>query len=138
VVNADIQLSGGNDDGWVAAQMAFRDALAPALPQPTSVAFTTAAQSLTHGVCSNPVTITSQAGATATRTAIGVHLILSGASNLTFYADPACAFPITTADIGAGRDSVTFYFKGASAGSPVLSVASPFSSVNTTQTETVN
>jgi hypothetical protein len=111
MVNPSFTLSGGADNGWVAAAMAFRDSSSAALPQPSSVAFKTAQQSVPMGGCSGPTTIESRVGSSATRTATGISLALSGTS---FYADSTCAFPITSVAIGAGTADATFYFKPSS------------------------
>ncbi len=113
VVNPSFTLSSGADDGWVAAAMAFRDSSSAPLPQPTGLVFKTAAQSLPMGTCSGPATLEAHAATVLARTATGISLSLSGAS---FYADSACAFPITSVAMGAGRADATFYFKTSSVG----------------------
>jgi hypothetical protein len=104
----------------VAAAMAFRDSSSAALPQPTSIAFATAMQSPGFDTCSGPTTIESRQGAQATRTSQGIHVSLSGSS---FFADSACAFSITSVDIGAGTSDATFYFKTGLVGSTTITAS---------------
>jgi hypothetical protein len=138
VVNAIMDLKAA-DDGWVAAQVAFRSSTTAALPQPDRIAFDTPAQTVTAGVCSKPVTLRSDHGTTRTRSSGGIGMTLSGAG-LTFYADPACAYPITDLLIGAGTASQTFYFQGSTAGVTLLT-ATPGTATGlaaVSQKETVN
>jgi hypothetical protein len=135
-VNAIILLTGEADDGWVAAQMAFRSSDAPGLPQPTVISITSGAQTVATGACSGAVMVTSMKGVTPTNTATGLSGTLSGPNGVTFFADPGCAFAITSLDIGAGRSAASFYFKASSAGTPTVTVASSLG--NATQQETVN
>jgi hypothetical protein len=137
-VTSVMNLTSGSDDGWVAAQMAFRASSTMALPQPTQIAFTTAAQSVPVGTCSSVVTIESQnAASVPTVTSTGIGIALSGAG-LVFYTDPACAYPVQESNIGAGTSSRSFYFKGSGVGAHDISAA-PSPSLSTAhQTETLN
>ncbi len=141
VVDPEFVLSLAADNGWVAAQMAFRIASTSPLPQPSQIAFTTAPQTVAADVCSGPVTVASQLasslGVTDTRTATGLDLALS-ATTADFFIDPACAFPISTVVIGAGTDSSTFYFLSSSAGTPTVTLTGPPGIEDVSQTETVN
>jgi hypothetical protein len=110
VVEAEVLLSGGSDDGWVCAQIAFRGANTSAPTQPTQIVFATAAQTVSAGVCSDVVTLRAQNGGSAANTSTGIDVSLSS-TGLTFYVDPACAYPITSLHIGAGTSSQSFYFK---------------------------
>ena len=133
-VAGGMYLTSGPDDGWVATQMAFRGVNTVALPQPESLAFTSPPRSVTHGSCAQAVIVQSQRGASAAETATGITATLSG-PGLTFAADPACAYPITSILIGAGTSTQPFYFKAASAGSPTITVSGMGSPIM--QTETV-
>jgi len=138
VVDAVMVIEEQADNGWVAAQMAFRAAAAPALAQPTQVVFTTSPQTLSTGACSAVTTLTSElADATVARTATGIAMTLSGPS-LQFFADSACAFPITGVAIGAGTSSASFYWKATVAESPSITAHQTVTGANTTQQETVN
>jgi hypothetical protein len=135
-VNASINL-GTADDGWAAAQLAFRAAVTSANPQPTQLAFTTAAQTFNSAWgCSGVVTVQSQNSAgTATVTSTGITLNLSG-SGLRYFADSSCAYPLNSTYLGAGMSSQSFYFTGA-VGTRTLSVAATgFTTI--TQSETIN
>jgi hypothetical protein len=124
------------DDGWTATQIAFRGASTASPPQPTQLAITTSTQSLNTYDCSGAVTVQSQNGsAQATTTSTGITLNLTG-STLTYYADSSCRFPITSAYIGAGSSSSTFYFTSTTVGTPTITVnATGFTQV--TQSETI-
>jgi hypothetical protein len=54
---------------------------------------------------------------------------------VTFFADPACEFPITSTLIGAGTSSSTFWYVAAQPGSPTLT-ASASGYPDASQTET--
>jgi hypothetical protein len=135
-VAGGINLSSGADDGWVAEQVAFRGAYTTALPQPDTLAFTSPSYTVAANGCSGKVVVEARKGATAAATATGITMTVS-APTLTFFADSACAAPITSLFIGAGATSQYFYFKGASAGSPSITVsATGFTPV--VQGETIN
>jgi hypothetical protein len=120
-VDARIDLTLAPDNGWVAAQMAFRAATTAPLPQPTQVALRAPA-SLGAGTCSGAVTLeTRNAASVATITSTGVRAVLSG-TGLTYYADPACVYPINSALVGAGASSMTFYVKAANGGTRTITV----------------
>jgi hypothetical protein len=130
-----INLAGGADDGWAATQIAFRSSSAPAMCQPSQLAFATAPQSVGHGTCSGVVTVQSQnSSGLPVITSAGINLTLSGAG-LTFYSDSSCAFPTTSVLIGAGTSSTSFYYEAAAAGSPVIScTATGLSAFSQTET----
>jgi hypothetical protein len=122
-VNAVMNLTGGADNGWAAAQTAFRGAKTSAPAQPTQLAFTTSSQSVTTRSCSSAVTIQSQnASAQPTNTSTGINIALSG-SGLMFYADANCVYPISSVYIGAGTNTQSFYFQGTAAGSPTITAS---------------
>lgn len=125
------------DSDWVGTQMAFRASTTSALPQPTQLAFATSGQTVSHNTCSAVVTVsTLDSGSNLTTTSAGAVVTLSGAG-LTYYADSTCTYPITTATIGAGSSGVSFYYKAAAVGSPVISAAAT-GYTTITQTETSN
>lgn len=132
-----------SDNGWAAAQMAFRSSATQAPAQPTQLAFTTSAQSLASTTtCSGITTIQAQNSAgQATATSTGIKVTLSGSpTTITYYADPACSFSIdsgTTGNllIGAGTSSASFYFKGGVTGSNTITgSATGFTSIQQTET----
>ena len=132
-VSVSINQELGPDDGWVSTQMAFRAATATAPCQPTGLAFSTVPQSIAHGTCSGSTTIASVASAeTTTPSGIAVTLASPG---VTFYADSACEFPITSTVIGAGTSSATFWYLAEEAGSPTITAsASGFPDASQTET----
>jgi len=144
MVNASMGLTQQNpDQGWVAQQVAFRSAGGPAPAQPTSLLITTAAQTVSAGVCSTPFTVKTVRGTTPTISATGVSMSLAAGGvgdPVSLFIDPACVYPITSLLIGAGTDSASFYFKASISGSPKI-VATPQGGstlAQVTQTETVN
>jgi hypothetical protein len=139
-VNPGMTLANGADNGWVAAQIAFRGANVPAPAAPTGLGFATSPQTVLKGACSSAVTIATKglstsSGIVATN---GITIALSGAG-LTFYADPGCAFPITSTRIGAGSSAHSFYVSGATAG-PATITATPSGALTQpiTQSVTIN
>ncbi len=121
-VNAGVSLS---DDGdWVMAQVAFRGANTQASIQPTRLAFGTAPQTLAVGACSTTVILETEIAVTAATISTGADVNLTG-TGLTFFADPACAYPISALHIGAGTKSQIFHFVAGSAGTVTLSASSP-------------
>jgi hypothetical protein len=121
MVNAGTSLT---DDGkWVMAQIAFRGANTLAPPRPNTLAFASAPQTVTVGACSATVTLETELASTATSTPMGVDAVPSG-TGLTFFADPACAYPIGVLHIGAGTQSQSFYFVAGSPGNLMLSASS--------------
>jgi hypothetical protein len=120
----------GPSNTWVATQMAFRSAAAPALAQPSDLTFSTPAQTLDAGTCSTAVGVSSVGGGVATRTGAGFWVDLDGGA-ASFFADPACQFPVGQVYLGAGTSSQTFYFEGKSSGSLTLSAsAAGFSAIS--------
>jgi hypothetical protein len=140
-VNAGISLGGGADNGWVAAQIAFRGAGTQAPTVPSDIAFSTSSQTVKAGACSGPVTIITKGGAASAgvqlRTPTGMTAGLSGAG-LTFYADSACMFPRTSAHVGAGSSSHTFYFTAANPGTVTITASPAGPGAAITQNETIN
>ena len=133
--SATIDRAGAADNGWASVQMAFRAANTQALCQPTQIGFVTAAQTVTHGTCSGAVTIESQnSSGQATADSSGINVSLTG-TGLTFYADSSCTWPVTSVLLGAGSSSITFYYKAAATGSPVMiGTATGFTSFYQTET----
>jgi hypothetical protein len=135
IVQAEMDLTTSPDNGWAAAQVAFRAATTTALPQPNQISFLSTPQSVMHGTCSSAVTLDSTLAAAPTRTATGVDVSLS-APDLTFYIDPACTYPIKSVLIGAGTDSQSFYFIGPTGGGQTITASAGFLG-NATQNETL-
>jgi hypothetical protein len=135
-VDATMYLTGGNDNGWVAAQLAFRGAGTTAPAQPDSVAFVSSAQTVGKGACSNAVFVQSNHGSAAANTATGIKMTLSAPAGVSFYIDPNCAYPITDLYIGAGTSSQTFYFTSANTGTVALGVTS--GTLTASQNETID
>jgi hypothetical protein len=137
VVAAEIDLSGGADDGWVAAQVAFRAASTSAPTQPDEIGFATPPQTVSAGSCSNVVTLRSDHGGSPAVTATGIDVELSG-PGLAFYIDSSCKYPITDVYIGAGTYSQSFHFIGASKGSPIITATPKPGPPAAIQTETID
>jgi len=137
VVNAVMNLSAGADDGWVAAQVAFRGAGTASPLQPDKLVFANPPVTVSAGACSSVVTIDSRRGSTASITSTGIVSSLSGPAGLIFYIDSNCVYPIKNLYIGAGASSQSFYFMGANKGSALIT-ATPTSLPATSQTETVD
>ncbi len=135
VVNLAMYLSAGADDGWVASQMAFRGAGTAAPVGPNGVTFSTPARTVTANTCSPVISIQTVNGTTPAASSTGVTVTLSG-SSLTFYADPACAYPLTSAYVGAGTTSQSFYFKASATGALTIDANSSIGSAS--QGETIN
>lgn len=85
--------------------------------------YTTASQTLKAGVCSSVVNIVGkdQYGNLA-RASANTVLALSG-TGLSFFSDATCSTSIPNATIGAGLNSVNFYFNGTVAGNPIVKTA---------------
>jgi hypothetical protein len=139
-VNALMNLTHNADTGWVAAQMAFRAASTTALPQPTKLAFSNSPLTINSGACAELDLATESSGGAPLVTATGVRIALASAG-ATFYADSACAYPITGTLVGAGTSAMTIYVKPTVTGPNTISVtATPTNSTSVSgaaQTETV-
>ena len=133
-VAGGMYLTGGADDGWVAAQMAFRGVNTVALQQPDSLGFETPTRTASVNGCSQAVVVQTQHGMTPAQTSTGITATLAG-SGLTFAIDSACKYPISTLFIGAGTSSQPFYFKSSTTGSKTITVSGLGSAIM--QTETV-
>jgi Bacterial Ig-like domain (group 3)/Galactose oxidase, central domain len=87
----------------------------------TKLAFTTSAQTLVVGQCSNIITVQSQDSSgnpSDPSTSVQVNLsILSGGAG-GFFSDSSCATSINSVTILSIGNSASFYFKGTSVGSP--------------------
>jgi hypothetical protein len=140
-VNAGMSLGGGADNGWVAAQIAFRGAGTQAPTAPSDIGFSTTSQTVAKGTCSGPVTIVTKGGAASAgaqlATPTGMSAGLSGAG-LTFYADSACMFPTMNAHVGAGNSSHTFYFMASTPGTVTITASPAGPGAAITQNETIN
>ncbi|HUB06825.1 MAG TPA: hypothetical protein VMB50_07490 [Myxococcales bacterium] len=122
VADPEIILTGPfeSDDGWVAAQMAFRAAGTSAPAQPAQIAFATAPQAGPAGTCSGEVLVQSQSAASQpVNTSTGIAVALGG-SGLSYYVDPGCIYAVDGVTIGAGTSSVGFYFVGSDAGAATI------------------
>ncbi len=104
-----------------------------------SLAFVSAAQSLTAGTCSAVATVESRdafgnvspvAGATAVT-------LSSDSPGGTFFSNATCGAAIAGVTIPAGASSVGFFFRDTRAGSPVLTAASS-GVTSATQTQTIS
>jgi hypothetical protein len=117
----------------VATQLALRSALSPALPQPTDIHFQTMPQTVAVNTCSSEVILQTISSGTLVPTGTGVAVGLS-ASGLGFFADSACAFPVTSVYVGAGTSTQSFYFRGTSATTATLTAtATGFSAIQQTE-----
>jgi hypothetical protein len=136
VGGAVVQESFPTSDTWVATQLAFRSALSPVLPQPTAIGFQTSPQTVPVNSCSAAVVLQSVSNGELVPTGSGIAVRLS-APNLSLFADPACAFPVTSVYVGAGTGTRPFYFRSqSSAATPVITATAPgFSTI--WQTETI-
>jgi hypothetical protein len=126
------------DDGWAAAQLAFRASTSTPTCQPRSLAFTTPAVIGSAGACLGPVTIaTTRAGAPANTSSAVPLAVDAGAATL--YVDAACAFPSPATEIWAGTSSTTFFLRAPAAGSLVLTASAPMGSAldSATQVATI-
>ncbi|MFL5346804.1 MAG: MopE-related protein [Hyalangium sp.] len=88
------------------------------------LAYTTPERSATAGSCSGVVTVQTQASGSPT-TVISATPVTPSATGLTFYSNNTCTTQVTSINIAAGQGSVSFYFKGTTAGMVVLTSSSP-------------
>jgi len=89
------------------------------------LAFTTAPQSVTAGLCSAVLTVQSRdtynnPSAVSAATAVTLTSTSSGGG---FYSNGDCTSAVTSASINATTDSTSFYYKDALAGSPTITAA---------------
>ena len=112
---------------------------------PSQIAFTTSAATVTAGACSPQANLAIQdvyGNASNITGATAVVISLSGSlSGTTFYSDAACTLGITGVSVQPGRNTASFYWKGITPGSDVLTATGDLRGTGTntsgTQTETV-
>jgi len=105
----------------------------------TKLALTSTAISATAGVCSGPVTVTSEnSSGTATSPSSTETIALTSTDAMTFYTASGCATSTTSVSIGTSATAVSFYFKDNTAGAPTITAtgSGAFASV-VTKGETV-
>jgi hypothetical protein len=123
-VNAEIDMTLRADSNWVAVQMAFRSANSFPPLQPTGLAFPAPAPSALRNTCGGPLTVQTQDPAsTPLATSNGLPVSLS-ATGMTFYADPACAYPVPALFIGAGTSTQNVWFMGSVPGAVTVHAGS--------------
>jgi hypothetical protein len=123
-------LVSGNDCG-ATVMSEFFSAAGPKL------GVTTAAQTLTAGVCSGTITVQTQ-DSFGNPTTVGADVGLSTSSKGgALYSTNACTTVITSVTIVAGSSSASFFYKDSKAGSSIIT-ASATGLTSATQTETVN
>jgi hypothetical protein len=105
---------------------------------PTVLAFTTSAQTLGAGNCSNVATIQSRdVNGNASNVSNNTTVTLGGPSGVTFYADSGCSSMVNTVTLPQNGNTASFYFKDTVAGSRQISASSPgFTTAN--QTESIS
>jgi hypothetical protein len=116
--------------------MAFRDPGTSAPSVVSQLAFSTAARTVAHGVCSPAVTIAAQ-GPSGANNPFGISVNLAATAGATLYADSSCLYPVARVNIGTGTLSATFYFEAPAVGAPVISLSAA-GFPGAMQTETVN
>ena len=108
---------------------------------PDHLVFTSSAQSLGAGACSGAITLESRdpAGNTSAVAAITtVTLAASPASGMTFYAGAGCTGGgVATVSLAASSSTVTFSFRGTTAGTVTLSATASGMSPAPTQDQTI-
>jgi acid phosphatase len=95
-------------------------------PGPVKLVFTTPSQTLATSVCSSTMTVQSQnsAGIPTNVVANTVASLSTNSSGGTFYTDSICTTAIAAVTIATSTDSVAFYYRDASAGTPNLIASS--------------
>jgi len=104
----------------------------------SKLVFTTAAQTLTAGVCSSTITVQTQ-DSSGSRFNVTTNTVVSltSSSGGSFYTDSACTTPANSVTIAMGTNSASFFNKDATAGSETIT-ASSNGLTGATQAETVN
>ena len=103
---------------------------------PTKLSIITVAQTVASNTCSGINTVQTQDSLGSVATVTTPLMVNLSNANLTFFSDSGCLNSITSANIGSGASSVSFYFKATSSGSPVITVSG--GGLNqTTQTESI-
>jgi hypothetical protein len=108
--------------------------------QPTALVFTTSPQTRAAGTCSGLVTVQAQAGGSATTvtSATTVDLTASPSAGFSFYASGNCSgSPTTQVTIGAGQSTVSFTFRGNTAGTIAVTASNPAIATAATQNATI-
>jgi len=106
---------------------------------PSALAFTSAAQTVTAGACSSPVTLRTQdvyGNVSPEPSSTLLPLSSSDSPRMTFFSDLGCTTPISSATVGAGTSTAQLWFKDTLAGTPSLNVSGP-SLGNASQVETI-
>jgi hypothetical protein len=105
---------------------------------PTRLAFTTAPQTVTAGVCSGVATVQARdaAGNPSAPSPTAATALALGAPGLTLYTDAACATAAAAVSIPAAATSASFYFRGTAAG-PATITASAAGLTPASQAETL-
>src|SRR6202035_4226079 len=90
----------------------------------SKLVFTTAAQTLTAGMCSGALTVQSQdsLGNPSNPSSTQTLNLASSSTGGTFYADNMCTTAISRHTIAASGNSATFYYRDTTAGAPTLTV----------------
>jgi len=113
-------IAGAESLDATAAGLAGAAQAATVLPAaPHHLAFTSTAQTQMAGSCSSPADLELRDPFDNVSTATGptlVSLAATPSSGFAFYADAACASPISTASIAAGGSAATFHFRATETG----------------------
>lgn len=103
---------------------------------PSQIAFASAPQTVTAGVCSSAVQLQTQDIYGNPSNVPGNRSVLINAPGLTFYNDAACTNEISTAQITTGNNTVPVYYVGTVVGGKLVTITST-GLTQDTQTETI-
>lgn len=109
--------------------------------RPTALVFTTSPKTLVAGNCSGTVTVEAQAQGSATTvpSPTPVDLLAAPSSGFSFYASTNCSgSPTSQVSIGSSQSTVSFSFKGNTAGTIGVTASNPTIATPATQTATIN
>lgn len=105
---------------------------------PVALVFATPSQTVAAGNCSGIATVRSTDAfnnPSPVTTSTSVALTSTAASGFAFFADAGCTAPVSSVTLGVGTSSVSFYFRGTTAGSVNITASSTVGSAS--QLETV-
>ena len=108
--------------------------------QPTALVFTTSPQTRAAGACSGLVTVQAQAqgSPTTVTSATPIDLSATPSAGFLFYASTNCSgTPTNQVTIGAGQSSISFTFRGNTAGTIALMASNPSIPTPATQNATI-